>query len=101
MAIDRVGIVDVIGRDARSVGRARRLGGQFFVKEAALLNVAGKHFAFADVLVADRGGEIFPARIFRIGRRIGWDAARCDRRRRKRRRDMAERVCCYCNSAGR
>ncbi len=40
--VDRVGIVDVIGRDARGVGGARGLGGQFFVKEAALLNVAAK-----------------------------------------------------------
>ena len=87
--VDRVGIVDVIGRDARSVGGARRLGGQFFVKEAALLNVRGEDFAFADVLVADRGGEVFPARVLRIGRRIGWDSARCDRRRRRRRRDTA------------
>ena len=87
--VDRVGIIDVIGRDARGVGRAGRLRGQFLVKEAAFLDVRREDFAFADVLVADRGGEVFPARILRIGRRIGGIAARCDRRRRRRRRDMA------------
>ena len=48
----------------------RRLRGQHFVKEAAFLDIAGEDFSFVDVLVANRGREIFPARIFRIGRRI-------------------------------
>ena len=41
-------------------------------KEAAFGHVAGKHLSFADVLVADGGGEIFPTWIFRISRRICW-----------------------------
>ena len=61
----------MIGRDTRSVGGARGLGGQFFVKEAALLNVRREDFAFADVLVADRRGEVFPTQILWIGRRVG------------------------------
>ncbi len=42
--IDRVRIVDVIGRDARGVGRAGRLRLQYLVEEAALLHVAAKTF---------------------------------------------------------
>ena len=69
--IDRVRVVDVIGGDARGVGRAGRLRGELLIKEAALLHVTGEYFAFADVLVADGGSEVFPARIFGIGRRVG------------------------------
>src|SRR5262245_54911306 len=30
----------------------------------------GEHFAFPDVLICNGGGEVLPARIFRIGRRL-------------------------------
>ena len=52
--VDRIWIVDVIGRDARGIGSAARLCEKHFVKEAAFLDVAGEHFSFVDVLIADR-----------------------------------------------
>ena len=52
--INGVWIIDVIGRDARRIGRAARLRGKHFIKEAALLDIAGEHFPFVDVLIANR-----------------------------------------------
>src|SRR5215212_1442182 len=66
--IDRVRIVDVIGRDAGRVGSARRLGEKHLVEEPALGDVRAEYFPFADVLVADGGSEIFPRWILRVGR---------------------------------
>ena len=63
--IDRVRVIDVIGRDARGIGSAGRLRLQHFVEEAAFLDVRGENFSFADVLIANRGSQVFPLRIFR------------------------------------
>ena len=52
--VDCIWIVDVIRRDSRRVRSAARLGSEHFVKEAALLDVAGEHFSLVDVLIADR-----------------------------------------------
>src|SRR5207245_11212345 len=52
--VDCIWIIDVIGRDARGIGSTARLRGEHFVKESALLNVAGEDFSLVDVLIADR-----------------------------------------------
>ncbi len=48
-------------------GRAARLRSQHFVKEPALLDIAGEDFPFIDVLIADGRREILPMWIFRVG----------------------------------
>src|SRR5438128_4099921 len=68
--VDCVWIIDVIGRDPRSIGSASRLRGEHFVKEPSFLDVAGEDFPFVDVLIANRRREIFPARVLRVARRI-------------------------------
>src|SRR6266404_1640941 len=70
--IDRVWIVDVIRGDPGSIGSATRLGNQHLKKESTFFDVRGEYFSFVDVLVANSRCEIFPAWIFRIGRRIIW-----------------------------
>src|SRR5438132_492758 len=68
--VDCVWIIDVIGRDPGRIGSASRLRGEHFVKKPAFLDVAGEDFPFVDVLIANRGCEIFPARVFRVAGRI-------------------------------
>src|SRR6476620_5617152 len=68
--VDRIRIVDVIGRDARGIGSTARLCEKHLVKESAFFDVAGEHLSLVDILIADRGGQIFPARVFWIERRI-------------------------------
>src|ERR1044072_8296936 len=70
--IDCVWVVNVIGGDTRCIGSAARLCEKHLVKEPSLLDVAGEHLSLVDVLIADRRGQILPARAFRIQRRAGW-----------------------------
>src|SRR6185369_10619888 len=68
--IDGVWIVEVVGCDARCVGRPGRLRLEHLPKETAGLNVSRENGPLADVLVDNGGGEIFPLRILRIIRRL-------------------------------
>src|SRR4029077_1634710 len=70
--INRIWIVDMIRGYPRSIGSAAWLRRQHLIKESAFFYVAGEDFSFVDVLIANGRCEIFPARIFRIGRRIIW-----------------------------
>src|SRR5437588_10677875 len=74
--VDCIRVIDVVWRNAGGVGSAARLCSEHFVKEAALLDIAGKYFSLVDVLIANCRREVFPSRIFGVIRRI--TRVRCD-----------------------
>jgi hypothetical protein len=81
-SIDRVRIIIVIRRNARSVGSAPRLRLDHFIKQAPFLDIAREDPSLTYVLVADGRGKVLPLRTFGIRwriDRIGRDVARTTR----------------------
>ncbi len=68
--IDGVGIEDMIGSDARSVGCSRRLRISDLPAKIVRFQPEAEQLSLFQILIAERRNDIFPARMFGIGGRI-------------------------------